>query len=271
MGEELSDSWVTLKEAMDVVYRARHGIGDRGITRSASRTLDEWLADTGGIGGVLRSLAGVTNGILDFKNVDDEEVMDTLDPTFRSGDTFLKVHRRTLISIGDTDRSLEEFSDTAGISPYVMLPHCVVVHNEELIDRVMECLDAFENSSKIEKLEMLNNVCRNAMRGMYVPNLFNYVTEKTLYDRAFEIRGSEEIRRLNLVRMRELEQRLTQAYERRRSWSDAVVQILLLLLTLTQVTVIFLTDIPKTDIWPAIFGSSTIAIVGVILILLWRR
>lgn len=283
MGEEIGidGNKVSLERALKIVYAARreHELATRGISRgrlvhSSSKELESWLnEESGGVGGVLKAFAGITNGIFDFKEIGDEELIDTLDPTFSSGDHFIKVHRRTLVNINDTDRVLDGVSDTLGFSPYVMLPHAVVIHNEELIDRVDDCLNVFANTEKIQQLEDLKDVCLKAMRSMYVPNLFNYATEKTIYDRAFEIRGSKEKRQINLDRMGELERRIEQAYEKRRSRHDVVVQGLLFFLAAAQVMTIFMPQdqIPRISPLVVVLMGVLLVVVGMLFIMLSRR
>ncbi|HET6568726.1 MAG TPA: hypothetical protein VFG50_12230 [Rhodothermales bacterium] len=239
---------ISLERVLGVVYAAHRENALAAAGRppgdgqdSCSLTLETWLAasQSSGVGSVLKALAGITNGIFDFKEIGDDEIIDTLDPTFSSGDNFIKVHRRTLVNFLDQDRVLDRVSDTLGVSPYVMLPHCVVFHNEELIDQVGDCIEAYANEDRIRRLESLKNVCVRAMHSMYVPNIFNYETERTIYDRAFEIRGSSQKRKISLDHIAELERRIDQAYARHRRRDDAVLQILLLVLAVTQVVVIF--------------------------------
>ena len=220
------------------------------------------------VGIALKALAGVTNAIFDFEEVDEEEIMDTLDPTFHSGDSFIKVHRRSIVSVCDSDRPLEAVGEWLGMSPYLILPHCVILHNEELIDRVESSLNAFEDSRRVDELERLKDVCRKAMWTLYLPNIFNYPTEKTIYERAFELRGSAQKRQMNLDRMRELERTLEEAYERRRSGHDVVVQVLLLVLAVAQVLALFTSpsQIPQFPLLQAALGATALLTLGAIFI-----
>jgi hypothetical protein len=275
MGETIGG--VSLEHMLSVLYAARKEApagsfpGQNGQT-SAARTLEQWLSreKPAEIGGILKALAGITNAIFDYKEVSEEEVIDTLDPTFASGESFIKVHRRSLINIVDSDRILDEMSDTLGISPYLMLPHSVIIHNEELIDRVDDCLNTYGESARIPELERLKHVCRKAMRSMYLPNIFNYATEKTIYERAFDIRGSGEKKRLNLERMAELDQQIEEAYEKRRNRHDVFVQALLLLLTVAQVVAIFTSDVPQVNLGTAMSLGLLLMTIGVLFIVLSR-
>src|SRR5690606_14358056 len=180
----------------------------------------------------------------DFREVDEEELLDTLEPSFRSGASFLKFHRRSLVHVSDADRVLDQIHDALGITPYLIVPHAVVLHNEELVDRLEEGMDRYGDSDDIPRLERLTELARRIMRRMSVPNLFQYVTEKSLYEAAFSERGSGQKRQRVLERMGELDTHLEKAYESRRRRHDVFVQALLLLLTIAQALSLFVADVP---------------------------
>ncbi len=287
LGDTLGE--VTLTEALRVVYGARREnqvvTPRRALRRrnqkSFSDELEGWLEKPTDTGRKLVALAGIVNGIFDFAEIGDEEIMDTLDPTFSSGDNFIKVHRRNLINLTDSDRVLGEVGEEVGISPYFIIPHSVIFHNEEIIDRVDDCLVKFmdpppETDGPAERgragsapsLKMLENLKAIALRETkrrYVPNLFNYATEKAIYENAFAVRGSEVKRRYTLDRMVDLERQIDAAHEDRRRRDDAVVQLLLLLLTVAQVFVIFVDEanIPQFPL------LQTLMVAGLLFLLGW--
>lgn len=238
--------------------------------RSPNRVVKSWLREDqpGGIGAALKALAGVTIGIFDFQEVDEEEVLDTLDPTFESGESFYKFHRRSLIHMVEADRGLDAIFEDVGISPYLIIPHAVVLHDEELTLRIAAALDQFEESDDVEVLERLAALSRRAMRRMYVPNLFEYVTERTLFERAFEIRGSGSKKDQVLERMTALNGRLEKAYENRRRRHDVVVQALLLFLTIAQVFSLFVGSMPTVSFGRALAVASLVGTAG--LYFIWR-
>lgn len=262
-----------LQTVFGAVFEARsqaHPAFDGRNAASTSRSVKAWLRsdDAGSVGATLKALAGVTIGIFDFKEVDEEEVLDTLDPTFESGESFYKFHRRSLVQMVEADRGLNAIYDDVGISPYLILPHAVVLHDEELVRRVESSLNEFEESEEIDTLERLSTLARRVMRRMHVPNLFQYVTERTLFDSAFVIRGSGTKRDQVLDRMEALDGRLENAYEERRRRHDVVVQALLLLLTITQAFAVFVDDMPKAPFERALTMALLLATAG--LYFIWR-
>ncbi|HEX7071417.1 MAG TPA: hypothetical protein VF190_11450 [Rhodothermales bacterium] len=259
-GQKLESVFRTLYEAREEAHRSSDGA--EGMT--ASRRLKSWLRDPDpeGVGAALKAIAGATIGIFDFPEVDEEEVLDTLDPTFQSGMTFMKFHRRSLVGIGEADRGLDAVYEDFGASPYLILPHAVVLADEHLVDRLEACLDAYGESTDIPALERLAAVARRVLRRMHVPNLFQYVTEKTLYERAFEVRGSAQLHRLVRERVEELDRHLEKTYERRRRRHDVFVQALLLVLTVAQVVALFVGDMPDLGFERALIAGLLIAAAG---------
>lgn len=255
----------------DLIHLARHESLtprlhlDEKTGPSASDTLREWLEDAepSAPGAALKALAGVTNAIFDFNEVDAEEVLDTLDPTYRGGRSFIKFHRRSLVDIRDDDRVLNAIRTDLGMNPYLIVPHAIVLHNEELVDRLEQNLDAYAACKDIRRLERLSALARRVVRRMNVPNVFNYATERTLYDRAFEIRGSAEKFRRTVRRAEELDVVLEKAYEHRRRRHDIAVQALLLLLALAQVVSLFVRPMPDPGIARVMMVAALLAIAGI--------
>ncbi|RJQ09808.1 MAG: hypothetical protein C4551_03380 [Bacillota bacterium] len=80
-------------------------------------------------------------GIFDFDQIDLEEAVDTLIPTFADATAFLRNHRCTLTCIAEEDRSMDECWEEVGISPYLLIPHAALLHNEAISEVANEVMD----------------------------------------------------------------------------------------------------------------------------------
>jgi hypothetical protein len=178
----------------------------------------------------LAAFAGIVIGIFDFEAVDVEELVDTIAPTFTDGRIFIQINRCTLVAVTPDDRLLtvKVVRDHIGISPYLLLPHAAILHNETLVRiaeaglngirtrirtdwgglRMVERLgrivgrrpvahDAVPEDARQRRrslsLQELERILERASRNLgehQLPNIFNYVTERTLFEKAADVRGS---------------------------------------------------------------------------------
>lgn len=201
----------------------------------AEDALELWLKTDAWQG--IKACCGIVGGIFDFDKMDREEMVDTLDATFRSDSSMIRVHRCTLTCLAEEDRALNEVKGYVGISPYLIIPHAVLLHNESLIreaERGME--NALRGRGRrigdLAELESTRVLAEKNLNRYYLPNVFNYRTERALYAIGFEQRGSNA--RLDSTRhlLEELAVVIEQLWERRRSWSQLLIEALLLFLTL---------------------------------------
>ncbi len=98
----------------DTLRSAREADGE-----DAAQRLKGWMRDDCPQRRQIMAYCGIVTGIFDFEKIDDEEALDTLEPTFAASSAFLRIHRRTLISIADDDRGMRECWNSIGISPYL--------------------------------------------------------------------------------------------------------------------------------------------------------
>ena len=191
--------------------------------------------------------------IFDFAEVDNEEVLDTLEPTCSGPGSLIRIHRGTLVSITAEDRAMAEVRNSIGISPYLLLPHAVLLHNETLIeDSDAGMTEAV--SKKRPNLKKLEDAVLRAERNLnrfYLPNVFNYFTERALFDRGTEGRGTGE--RLNAVRNKllELDTKITAEWEQRHHRGQKRIAALMALFTVIGSKEI-LTDITEMVVQPPI-------------------
>ncbi len=207
---------------------------------------------------------GIVTGIFDFDEIDDEEVLDTLEPTFSDSDTIIRIHRCTFIAIASDDRAMEECWPTVGISPYLLLPHSVILFNEHLVeqaeaqleealgpkgsDRQGKCLKWLV-SGTIRQLEEKQTLVSRNLNSLYLPNLFNYITERTLYDRGLQSRGLIDKLAATRNRLAELDSRLETLWETRRFREQLIITYLLALLSILQARDVFVHCLGPWAVW----------------------
>lgn len=149
----------------------------------------------------LRAFAGIVVGILDFRAVDFEEMLDTLVPTFTDGHIFLQINRCSMMAFTPGDRVIQDpnIQEQIGISPYLLLPHAAIIHNETLVSSAELTLDVIHRqiqsgrrarSSSLQELEREFEKATRNLGELQLPNVFNYLTERTLFDKGMETRGS---------------------------------------------------------------------------------
>lgn len=152
--------------------------------------------------GRLRSLCGIVQGILDFDEIDEHELLDILTPTVPEIDGLLRMHRETLTQITTRDRAFDRCEHAIGISPYLLLPHAVIVHAERLIQFGDQEIDRAEErlllgggtEGAISKAREHLNAAAECLIELQSDNPFNYFTERVLYSRAMADHGSAELR-----------------------------------------------------------------------------
>lgn len=220
---------------VDVFDTLRHAREPDGA--AASRQLKQWMQQDCIQRRIIMAYCGIVTGIFDFDKIDDEEALDTLEPTFAGSSAFLRIHRRTLISIADDDRSMRECWNSVGISPYLILPHALLLYNETLVDMAERALDTAlaDAGAKLEALETTHLGADRRLNTLYLPNVFNYITERSLFEAGGECRGSNARRSAVLAKLEQLKGNIEIVRERERSRGQVIIQVLLAIISLLQI------------------------------------
>jgi GNAT superfamily N-acetyltransferase len=175
------------------------------------------------------ALGGIVQGILDFQAIDAEELSDVFKPHEVDATSLVGIHKGTLLCIMESDRSYDAAVRQIGVSPYLLLPQAVLLHNEGLLDGVAGLAKSVE--AEKDRVELAE--CFKKMRGLlahYVPNVFHYSQEKRLFDDGEEARGLSRRREELTERAGEIEARWNVAVEKRRTSADRVRNVLLALI-----------------------------------------
>lgn len=220
------------QNVFDVLRGAREPDG-----QDATQQLRTWMRADCPQRRQIMAYCGIVTGIFDFDKIDDEEALDTLEPTFAASSSFLRIHRRTLINVADDDRAMRECWDTIGVSPYLILPHAALIYNETLVDRAERGITTALTSKKpgLGSLEDAWFDADTHLNALYLPNVFNYVTERSLFDAGSECRGSNARRSAVQAKLDQLKSQIDIAREHQRKGGETVIQMLLAVISLLQV------------------------------------
>jgi hypothetical protein len=219
-------------KVLETLRRARENDGG-----ADARQLKAWMDRDCLERRIIMAYCGIVTGIFDFDRIDDEEALDTLEPTFTSSSAFLRIHRRTLISIAEDDRAMRECWNNVGISPYLIIPHAAMVGNESLVDRAEMLLDEVlaNPSARLTTLEAAHLEADSKLNTLYLPNIFNYITERSLFEQGSVARGSDSRRDAVLAKLDQLKDGIGIVREHERNRGQIVIQSLLGLISLLQI------------------------------------
>ncbi len=151
-----------------------------------------------------KSLAGLTQNVLDYMEQDEEEINDSLAGALIIGSDITFVSRDVAVKFCRRSRVTSEMRYVVGGSPYWMLVQLVMGHNEALLadlnaDIDAQCGQAGMIGALLEQKdpydvetsrERSNQALKRKIRlAYYIPNLFRYLTEQHLYRFFSEARG----------------------------------------------------------------------------------
>jgi GNAT superfamily N-acetyltransferase len=99
---------------------------------------------------LVESIAGVIQTLIDFREIDDAELRDVLAGMDVGEDGLQGVHKGTLLYMAASDRTWNVSKLSYGISPYLLLPHAALLHNEEILRTAAAAVQ--EEREAVEKL-----------------------------------------------------------------------------------------------------------------------
>lgn len=209
---------------------------------------------------VLRSFCGILTGIFDFQEIDPEEALDTIEPVFYDSSSYIKINRATIIAKSDSDRALRTCYPLIGGSPYLLIPHAVIIHNDYLMScctkRLNDARRMKQNRRSIHKLEDIYKECSDKLYSQMIPNVFNYLTERTIFNEAQKSRGSLELQGTLRQRHGELKNTLEVLWAEDKAQDQLKLSIILMVISILQLQNLFmrLSDIPWIN-WSAFIAS----------------
>jgi hypothetical protein len=184
-------------------------------------------------GRILMALCGITAGILDFDQIGVDEIRDTVKRSVEGSSGFLKLHRSTIVHFFQADlERFQRFCTSMGANPYLLIPHAVILHNECLVAEAADWANGILDQARRGPREMervRQQMDRNLTR--LIPNVFNYETERTLFEGGVVARGSDEYLRATRRKREELNSLIVEARTRQHEWWHLILNVLLFLIT----------------------------------------
>jgi len=176
----------------------------------------------------VKGVAGIMQGLLDFERVGLSELSDVFASVQVSDGLLIAVHKGTLVSMAESDRAFEA-APFVGISPYFLAPAAVLAHNEECLRIASNAAET--DSRTLKTLDRARRVMHQGLDRDWLPNIFHYPTERTIYTVGEESRGLRDQQQALRSKLSEIRSELQAITERRRRAAEDVISGLLLVLS----------------------------------------
>jgi hypothetical protein len=177
----------------------------------------------------LKAVGGLVCALLDFAEIDGDELADVFRQVRHDDQALRSFHKATLLVASPGDRAFdaEGIRVSVGLSPYLLVPHAVLVHNEWLLRDAVRRLDVALHRRRwttLGRLERARTYVAETLSARLVPNVFNYNDERTLFETGARARGLDQ---RELVVRRRLEDELNARIEARHKNRDTMIATLL--------------------------------------------
>jgi len=193
---------------------------------------------------VLNLFCGLTLGIFDFERMGWDEFTDTVSPILSSYNSSIILNRSNILNLCLNDNLLASTYEKFGSNPYIILPNIIITYNEFVISQCSSLLNTaiLSDSFKVIDIEKtLETVTRD--QSYIYENVFNYETEKILYDNLI-ISRNINIQKLNLLNKEtELKNKSKQMLIFKRDRVDALITVVLICITILQLESNFLRSV----------------------------
>ncbi len=193
----------------------------------------------------VKAVAGIVTGLLDFPFVDVFELADTfhsksdLDESRQAfhldGPSLIVLHKGTLLDMADDCRVYRMIEDSIGISPYILLPHAVLIYNGYLLESAAAAARK-AGDVKPRELTRITEKMRDCLQGRFLQNVFHYPLERFLYSTGLSSRGQTGLKESLELQLDEIEKLWTdfreqqeRRFERRLTWVALILALLQLL------------------------------------------
>jgi hypothetical protein len=233
------------------------------------REVDEVLSGEGAAdpSNRLRALGGVVCGLLDFLEIDGDELADVFREVDREEELVRSFHKGTLIVASASDRAFdsEGVRLSVGLNPYLLIPHAVLLHNEWWLSHAVRRLDeASRGRRRTARLEQARADVAKTLSQRLVANVFNYQDERSLYETGLSARGLDKRERAVRERLTDLSGKLHARHELNRSYVGTAVAVILLVFTLSDVY-----D-KHSHAYVVAGGAVTVGLLALLLLVFWR-
>lgn len=155
----------------------------------------------------LMALQAVLCGLLHGDMVDDAEMRDSfMLPMNLAADALLAVNKGTMLMVSDECRLGETLGSIVGVNPFLSIPHAALIYNEETLREPLVAVREMNEERDDEVvLSSFESGLSRALQVQYLPNVFHYSRERTLFDHGNDSRRigallNEARERLDVVR-----------------------------------------------------------------------
>jgi len=219
----------------------------------------------------LIGVGGVVQGLLDFTQIGVGELTDVFDLVHVDKRGLLGMHKATIVAIEKSARVYRQTRETLGMSPYLLLPQAVLLHNEWLLhsaekaaEEAVRAVGAEKGKSLTDKLAGAEHKMRIALDVAYVPNVFHYPAERGLYAQGSRSRALRDRRRKLQGQLAAVSGWWREEIARRRERADDWRNFLLALIGaigLAAAVYPVLEDI-HVGVWPRVVASLVLALLA---------
>lgn len=183
-------------------------------------------------------LGGVMVGIMDYEGCDLDEIADAFEPCIPIWRGIISLCRGILFCAQWENREMKAVGDKIGMSPYLVIPHAVLLHNHALIEESADILEdgrpASGNPWSLEGMDKALAEVDRKINYHLLANVFHYRTEKEIFERGMEQSGARQILGVIQQRYAEIKARADAIRKRKQlvaTWVSSVALGLLAALT----------------------------------------
>ena len=170
---------------------------------------------TGPLVARITAIQGILCGLLDY-NIDAVEFADVFrGPIEASESQLLGIHKGTMFQLIMEDRSFDAALPAIGMTPYLLLPQSILLHNEALLVGALKETKKVDTPHPELRLREVELALREVLQRKLLSNVFQYSTEQKLYDVGLQSRGLTELRNSLELRLKEINGRLEEVVSKK--------------------------------------------------------
>lgn len=220
----------------------------------------------------LTASEGIVCSLLNFGEIDHWELADALEPADGSSEYLLWLQKSNLVCVAKSDRvtSVEACRRDIGMTPYLLAPHAVLLHNQEVLRGAADALRRVGEGQSRKQLDEIRRDVVTFLRKDLLPNIFHYRTERLIFDAGERSRGLRDQAGALERQLTQLDGEITARVHDARTREERVLTVVFGLLSATVIgdlIVQFLSDVPR---WHLAVHASVLAVVGLVVLFLVR-
>jgi hypothetical protein len=228
-GADASFSLEAITEDLERKYRSDLQPADASDAIAKAEALRLWDQ--------LLALQGILCGLLNVDLADDAEMRDTfLLPMNLTADAMLAVNKGTMLMVSDDCRLGRYLAPTLGVNPFLTIPHATLLYNEIQLNAALRQAQTARTKGLVEnRLQQAEIEMRLALQERYLPNIFHYSRERTLFDQGVESRRFKELEKDAFQRLEGVNGTLDEVREGKQRLQQFFLDLFVAILTIVQV------------------------------------